>query len=201
MSPLGSPSGSGSTSASEKPPVNDGSDAACKRVCVVQTKCGGDPKMCSLKCLPIARVLQGEVVEAMVSCVEKKGGEKPGCDDDSVLARKRLAGECVLEATSTKKDSARANIELFAKAYCEASATCGNASGTVGVNECLGEARGAILATEGDSSGGLYGSIRSDRIDEMLKCFHGPCDQRKTTADAELERCLDATLAKAAEAP
>ena len=114
----------------------------CQRVCVVQTKCGGDPKSCAMKCLPIARILLPEILEQMVLCVEKKA--KPNCDDDAVADRKRLIGACVVEATQAKGEAARTNISLFAKAFCDRTKSCGSNTGVVSVSECLGEARGAM---------------------------------------------------------
>ena len=170
----------------------------CQRVCAVQTKCGGDPKACTMRCMPIARILLPEVLDQMVGCVEKKA--PPSCDDDAVAARKRLIGACVVEATQSKSETARDNIALFAKAFCDRTKTCGSSTGVISASECLGEARGAIMSTEGDASGGLYGALRTSKLDEMIACLGGvPCDQRKAHADEEVERCLNEIMAKAAE--
>lgn len=177
--------------------ADDDGAPICQRVCAVQTKCGGDPKACTMKCMPIARILLPDVLEQMVGCVEKRA--PPSCDDDAVSARKRLIGACVVEATQTKAEAARDNIALFAKAFCDRTKTCGSNTGVVSASECLGEARGAIMSTEGDASGGLYGSLRASKLDELLACLAGPCEQRKEHADEEVERCLNEVLAKAAE--
>jgi hypothetical protein len=186
-----------STSTSTAKTTSDDGLPICQRVCAVQTKCGGDPKACTMKCMPIARILLPEVLDQMVGCVEKKA--PPSCDDDAVASRKRLIGECVVDATQSKGETARTNIALFAKAFCDRTKTCGSNTGVISASECMGEARGAIMSTEGDASGGLYGSLRASKLDEMIACLGGPCDQRKEHADEEVERCLNEVLAKAAE--
>lgn len=171
----------------------------CQRVCTVQTKCGGNLAACNGKCMPIARVLLPQVLEQMVVCVEQKASAKCGDSPEEIEARKHLVGACVLEATKGHDEQARANIALFAKAFCDRAQTCGSATGSFNVGECLGSAKGSILQTEGESSGGLYGSLRPSKLDEMIGCLGAPCEERKQEAADDLERCLDATLAKAAE--
>ncbi|GAC1534966.1 MAG: hypothetical protein NVS3B10_28380 [Polyangiales bacterium] len=172
----------------------------CKRVCAVQTKCGGDASACAMRCLPIARVLLPEVLERMVACVEHKAPAK--CEDGEAAAdaRRHLVGACVVEATAQRMPEARDTIALFAKAYCDRSAGCGTI-GTVSPNQCIGSARGEIMSTEGEASGGLYGSMRPSRVDAMLACLGAPCDVRLQHADEDVDRCLNAVLAKAAEGP
>jgi hypothetical protein len=197
------PSTSASTSASTA--TEDSGGPVCKRVCTVQTKCSKDVahdlEACTMKCLPIARVLDAEVLDHMVSCVEKKSPATCDDSDAGVAARKHLIGSCVIEATEARVEQARENISLFAKAFCDRTASCGSATGAISPSECLGEAKGQIMSTEGDSSGGLYGSFRPEKVDEMLLCLAGPCDQRKERADEDVERCLTGVLVKAAESP
>jgi hypothetical protein len=183
-----------SSSTAEKPA--DDAKAICARVCSVQTKCGGDVSACTMRCLPIARVLLPEVVVKMVECAETNAPAT--CQGDDLEKRKHLIGKCVVDATQIHLEEAKSTIALLAKAFCDRNASCGTPSPS-SPSECLGEARGSIMSTEGESSGGLYGSLRPSKIDELVSCLGGPCDQRQPQADAEVERCLDAVLAKAAE--
>jgi hypothetical protein len=184
------------TSSSVGTKTADDAKAICARVCAVQTKCGGDTSACSMRCLPIARVLLPEVVVKMVECAETNA---PGsCEGDDLEKRKHLIGKCVVDATQLHMAEAKDTISLLAKAICDRDASCGVPSES-GPAECLGHARGEIMSTEGESSGGLYGSMRPSKVDELVACLGGPCDQRQLQADAEVERCLDAVLAKAAE--
>lgn len=195
--PAASASASGS-SASAPPPAKD--VAVCTRVCAVQTRCGGDPATCRARCMPIARTLTGDVLEAMVTCVETKAS--PTCEpgEAGATARRKLVGACTLDATKGKEDEARANVELFASAYCERTQQCG-VEGTFVKMTCMGKAKGTILNTE-TQGGSLYGALRPTKVDEIVKCLRdAPCENRKGEADEELERCLDAALASAAESP
>ena len=184
-----------STSTSSSTAVDDGV-SICQRVCAVQTKCGGDAAGCTQRCLPMARVLLPDVLEAILSCVAQKSPAK--CDEtaDGIEARKHLIGQCTLDATQKHLDDARSTIDLFVKAYCARDGECTPASDAA---ECAGRGRAAIMGTEGDSSGGLYGSLRASKVDEIVTCMRGPCETHKTDAAEDLGRCLDDTLAKAAE--
>ena len=185
-----------SSSVAEKPA--DDAKAICARVCAVQTKCGGDVSACSMRCLPIARVLLPEVVVKMVECAETNAPAT--CEGDDIEKRKHLIGKCVVDATQIHLAEAKDTIALLAKAICDRDASCGVPS-SEGPAECLGHRRGEIMSTEGESSGGLYGSLRPSKVDELVACLGGPCDQRQPQGDAEVERCLDTLLAKAAESP
>ena len=192
------PATSGSVSAAAPAPPQ--AQAQCARVCTVQTRCGGDKATCITRCLPIARVLLAEVIEAMVSCAESKASPKCVEGEAAASERRKLIGSCTIEATKTKMTEARANIELFAKAHCDRTQQCGT-EGTFSISTCLGETKGAMLSTEGEQSGAIYGALRGPKVDEIAVCLKtAPCEDRKR-ADEELGKCLDATLAKAAEAP
>jgi hypothetical protein len=193
-------SGSASTS-STAPPVS--SDVAiCTRVCAVQTRCGGDPTSCRTRCMPIARTLAGDVLESLVSCVEQKAPKECEPGDTGVAARKQLVRTCTIEATQAKAEGAKANVDLFANAFCDRSQVCGVEGGSFVKSNCLGKARGSILATVSEGQGGLLGSLRPSKVDEMVKCIaNAKCEGRKADADEELSRCLDEILASAAESP
>ncbi|MBI2392880.1 MAG: hypothetical protein HYV09_25065 [Deltaproteobacteria bacterium] len=176
-------------------------DALCGRVCAAQAKCGAPKEPCVRKCLPIARVLQTDVVEAMVACVEKKS--PPVCDNTEagVKVRARLVGECTLEATEIKRAEAGTNVDLFAKAHCDRTQECGVA-GVFSKAECMGRARDSVRKTEEAGSGSiaLYGALRPSSVDAIVTCIKGsPCDKRSSDAAEELGTCLDAVLASAAE--
>ena len=196
--PASTPTITATSSSAPTTTVADDAKAICARVCAVQTKCGGDVEACGMRCMPIARVLLPEVVVKMVECAESNAPKS--CDGDDAEARKHLIGKCVVDATQMHMDAAKDTIALLAKAICDRDGSCGVPS-SGGPAECLGRARGEIMSTEGESSGGLYGSLRPSKIDELVACLGGPCDQRQPQADAEVERCLDAVLAKAAESP
>ncbi|MGZ3449140.1 MAG: hypothetical protein ACXWUG_15605 [Polyangiales bacterium] len=196
------PVASGSASATSSAPPVAADVAVCTRVCAVQTRCGGDAGSCRSRCMPIARTLAGDVLESLVSCVEKKAS--PTCEpgDAGTAARKQLVRTCTIEATQAKAEDAKANVDLFANAYCDRSQTCGVEGGSFVKSNCLGKARGAILATVSEGQGGLLGSLRPSKVDEMVKCIsNAKCEGRKSDADEELSRCLDEILASAAESP
>lgn len=176
-------------------------EALCGRVCAAQAKCGAPKEPCVRKCLPIARVLQTDVVEAMVACVEKKS--PPVCDnsDAGVKVRARLVGECTLEATEIKRAEAGTNVDLFSKAHCDRTQECG-VVGVFSKAECMGRARDSVRKTEEAGSGSiaLYGALRPSSVDAIVTCIKGsPCDKRSADAAEELGTCLDAVLASAAE--
>jgi len=197
-------------SATEKPPTTPTPSASastkpaipvevsmCARACAVETKCGGDLAVCRQRCLPMARVLLDDVLATMVGCVEKSA--PPACDDKDPAARKPLIGKCVLDATAEKATKDLENVELFAKAYCDRTQACG-VVGPFSAGKCLGEAKAKIRDTE--ESGYLYGSLRPGKVDEVVRCLGAvACDVRKPTADADMQRCIDDLMAKAAEAP
>lgn len=192
--PPATPAPSASVSAKPAVPVEV---ATCARACAVETKCGGDLAVCKQRCLPMARVLLDDVLATMVACVEKSA--PPVCDDKDPAARKPLIGKCVLEATAEKAAKDLENVELFAKAYCDRTQACG-VVGPFSAGKCLGEAKAKIRDTE--ESGYLYGSLRVGKVDEVVRCLGAvACDVRKPTADADMQRCIDDLMAKAAEAP
>jgi len=172
--------------------------------------------------MPIARALTLPVLTKMVDCVEAKtppgscggasspapspgasttdaGAETSANAADARAERRRIVAECTIDATRGEEASARSNVELFAKAYCERNATCG-VPGT-SLSTCLGEARGAILATGGDSGVTLYGALRPSAVDELVVCLAAACDIRQKSAEGEVERCLTEVLAKGTDAP
>jgi hypothetical protein len=169
--------------------------ALCARVCAIEARCGAEPASCARRCMPIARTLTLAVLARLVDCVESRAATI-SCDGDAArAARAKLVGECTLSAAATEGAAARTNVELFAKAYCDRNASCGvpgNSSGT-----CLGEAKGAILDTGGDSGISLYGALRPSALDELVLCLGAPCEKRATTADGELNRCLTELLTNA----
>lgn len=174
--------------------------ALCDRVCATQSKCGSPKEPCTRRCLPIARILQSDVVEAMVMCVEKKS--LPTCDNTEAgqKARGRLVGQCVLEATEIKRSEAGANVDLFANAHCDRTKECGTV-GTFVKNECLGRGRDSIRKTEEEGSGSLslYGALRPSSVDAVVECLKSSaCDKRSSEAAIELSTCLDGVLASAA---
>lgn len=188
------PAPSASTSTKAAVPVEV---STCARACSVETRCGGDLAVCKQRCLPMARVLLDDVLATMVACVEKSA--PPVCDDKDPAARKPLIGKCVLDATAEKAAKDAENVELFAKAYCDRTQACG-VVGPFSAGKCLGEAKGKIRDTE--ESGYLYGSLRPGKVDEVVRCLGAvACDLRKPTADADMQRCIDDLMAKAAEAP
>jgi hypothetical protein len=191
------PAPSASASASVK---TVGEAALCDRVCATQAKCGAPKEPCVRRCLPIARVLQSDVVEAMVACVEKK--TPPTCDNTEAgqKARGKLVGMCVLEATEIKRSDAGANVDLFANAHCDRTKECG-VEGTFVKTECLGRGRDSIRKTEEEGSGSLslYGALRPSSVDAVVTCLKStPCDKRSPDAATELSGCLDNVLASAA---
>jgi len=172
----------------------------CGRVCAAQAKCGAPKDPCVRRCLPIARVLQTDVVEAMVACVEKKS--PPTCDntESGQKARARLVGQCTVEATEIKREEAGTNVDLFSKATCDRTKECG-VVGVFSQAECMGRSRDSIRKTEeaGTGSLALYGALRPSAVDGIVSCIKGsPCDKRSTEAAEELGTCLDAVLASAA---
>lgn len=184
-----------SASASAPKPVAE--EALCGRVCASQAKCGAPKDPCVRRCLPIARILQGDVVEAMVQCVEKK--TPTDCDNTEAgqKARGKIVGVCVLEATEIKRSEAAANVDLFANAYCDRTKECG-VEGVFSKSECLGRGRDAIRKTEEEGSGSLalYGAMRPTSVDAVVTCFKtAPCDKRAGDAATELSGCLDNVLA------
>lgn len=194
------PSPAPSASTAVAPKVAE-DEQLCGRVCAAQAKCGAPKDPCVRRCLPIARVLQRDVVEAMVACVEKKS--PPVCDNTEAgqKARARLVGQCTVEATEIKRDEASANVDLFAKATCDRTKECG-VEGTFSPAECMGRARDGIRKTEeaGTGSLALYGALRPSAVDGIVACIRGnACDKRTTDAAEELGGCLDAVLASAAD--
>lgn len=186
-----------SASASTAKPPGSSEVALCDRVCATQSKCGAPKEPCARRCLPIAKILQRDVVEAMVVCVEKKSS--PTCDNTEVgqKARGRLVGQCVLEATEIKRSEAGANVDLFANAHCDRTKECG-VEGTFVKTECLGRGRDAIRKTEEEGSGSLslYGALRPSSVDAVVSCLKSaPCDKRSVDAATELSGCLDNVLA------
>jgi hypothetical protein len=171
----------------------------CGRVCTIQTRCEGNFEACTQRCLPIVRVLESDVAESMAKCVETNAPQKCVEGTDGLAKRKQLVNKCTVDATKGREDQAKINIELFAKAYCDATSTCGTDTGSFSPATCLGQAKGSILSTQGDSSGGLYGSLRPSKVDDIVGCMKGPCEKREKEAAPDLGRCLDEVLAKAAE--
>lgn len=152
--------------------------------------------------MPIARTLAGDVLESLVSCVEHKASPTCEAGDTGVAARKQLVRTCTIEATEAKVENAKANVDLFANAYCDRSSVCGVEGGSFVKSNCLGKARGSILASVSEGQGGLLGSLRPSKVDEMVRCIsNAKCEGRKGDADEELSRCLDEILASAAESP
>ncbi len=199
--PSATPTPMSSASVAAPKPAED--ERLCGRVCAAQAKCGAPKEPCVRRCLPIARVLQSDVVEAMVACVETKS--PPACDNTETgqKARARLVGQCTVEATEIKREEASANVDLFAKAHCDRTKECG-VEGLFSPAECAGRARDAIRKTEeaGTGSLALYGALRPSSVDGIVACIKGSsCDKRSTDAAEELGSCLDAVLASAAEPP
>ncbi len=193
------PSPAPSTSASVVAKAGN-EELLCNRVCATQSKCGAPKEPCVRRCLPIARVLQSDVVEAMVACVESKS--PPTCDNTEAgqKARGKLIGRCVLEATELKRNEAGANVDLFANAHCDRTKECG-VEGVFVKSECLGRGRDAIRKTEEEGSGSLslYGALRPSSVDAVVSCIRSaPCDKRSPDAATELSGCLDNVLASAA---
>jgi hypothetical protein len=200
--PVSAPAAAASTSASVAPKRTD-EERLCGRVCAAQARCGAPKDLCVGRCLPIARVLQTEVVEAMVACVEQKS--PPTCDQTEAgqKARARLVGQCMGEATETKRDEAGSNVDLFAKAHCDRTKECG-VDGPFSPAECMGRARDAIRKTEESGTGSLalYGALRPSSVDAVVGCLRGAaCDKRSPDGAEQLGVCLDAVLASAAEPP
>ena len=165
----------------------------CERACAGDTKCGGDKPSCLQRCIPMARVLLDDVIERMAVCVEKATPAK--CDPS--VKPEPLIGRCVLDAAADKTEQDLANVELFAKAYCERTQACG-VVGPFSPSKCLGEAKGVIRSTEA----GYLGALRPGKIDDTVRCLvSGACDLRKPSADKDLDRCLGDLMAKAAEEP
>lgn len=196
--PVATPAPAPSTSAAPTKLAED--EQLCGRVCAAQAKCGSPKDPCVQRCLPIARVLQTDVVEAMVACVEKHS--PPVCDntEEGQKVRARLVGKCTVEATEIKRDEASANVDLFAKATCDRTKECG-VEGTFSQAECMGRSRDSIRKTEESGTGSLalYGALRPSSVDAIVACIKGnACDKRTADAAEELGTCLDAVLASAA---
>jgi len=155
---------------------------------------------CTQKCLPIVRVLEADIGESMVKCIETNGAGKCDEGEEGIAKRKKLVGTCVVDVTKDKVEQARINIDLFSKAFCDATKTCGNESGTFSPSTCLGSAKGSIMDTQYEYSGGLYGALRPSKVDDIVACMKGPCEKRRKEAAQDLDRCLDEVLAKAADA-
>ncbi|GAC1352668.1 MAG: hypothetical protein NVSMB1_17830 [Polyangiales bacterium] len=179
-------------SAPEKDPT-----VLCSRMCEAQTHCGGSKAKCEPPCLAFARIAETDVVEMMAKCKEELS-KKP-CDEgaSAIEGRKQKLAQCTIDAAQMKDAAAKTNIEVFAKAHCDAQNSCG-ADPAFSMSNCIGRARATIAATQG-KAGGLYGALRRSTIDDLVSCMNGPCDQRKNEADENVERCLDAVLSKASE--
>lgn len=169
--------------------------ALCNRVCAPEEKCGAPRAECEKRCLTSARVLQTEVVEAMVACVEKKSPKTCDNTDEGRKARADLVSGCVLEATEIKSEDTSANVGLFANAYCDRTKECG-VEGTFVKNECLGRARDSIRELPEVV---LLGALRSTALDDVVACLKAmACDKRSKDAGIDVKVCIGQILADAA---
>jgi hypothetical protein len=174
--PAASASASSSASA-HRPP--------CERMCEVEAWCGGDREACARRCTGFVRVVNDDVAESMASCVDRPRG--PSCDE---ATRGRLDA-CVQQTLRAKEPDAGVHVGLFARAWCEADASCGGKPRA----SCVDDASAEIRATARPETAGLYGAFRPEIVDAITACMKGPCDARKARADEELGRCLDVALA------
>ncbi len=190
----GPPAGSAAPTAGTAPQV--AAKDPCDRVCAVETRCGKDLASCRARCKPIGRVLAATTVDAMAACVESK--VPPSCEGFP-----KIVHGCLMSSLEGHDEEARANLDVFANAFCEQKQKCSGESG-FSKSQCLGEAKSAMRGPDGEAAAGgwaIYGAMRPSSVDRMAECLKAPCETRKIAPDAELERCLDALLAGAAEEP
>jgi hypothetical protein len=186
-SPTTSASASSSTTSTSAAPT-------CTRMCTVEKRCGGDVAACERRCDALSRVVTADVVTSMVDCVDKGQSKTCGASDKAIVR------ECVVKAFDAKKSDAEVNVGLFAKTFCDRQATCAPTA-SKSAQACLDEAKEAIQATASPEAGSIYGALRPSIVDEIVVCMKQPCDKRKDTADAELDRCLDEVLSSAVAPP
>jgi hypothetical protein len=178
-------------------PKGTNEQALCDRVCAPEAKCGAPKEECQKRCMTSARVLQTEVVEAMVVCVEKKSPKVCDNTDAGQKSRADLVSGCVLEATEAKSEDTNANVGLFANGYCDRTKECG-VDGVFSKNECLGRSRAEIHDLPDVV---LFGALRSTALDDVVACLKStPCDKRSKDAGVEVKICLGQVLAEAAGA-
>lgn len=197
-SPAPTSAGGGGTGAQPSPPTTAApaplaEKDPCDRVCAVETRCGKDLASCRARCKPIGRVLTRTAVDAMASCVETK--VPPSCEGFP-----KIVHGCLMSSLEGHDDEARANLDVFASAFCEQKQKCGG-EGVFSKSQCLGEAKSAMRGPDAEGGWAIYGAMRPSSVDRMAECLKAPCEERKAAADAELERCLDALLANAAAEP
>ncbi len=182
-------------SASASPNKRSTEQALCDRVCAPEAKCGAPRAECEKRCMTSARVLQTEVVEAMVACVEKKSPKVCDNTEEGRRARADLVMGCVLEATEIKSDDTSANVGLFANAHCDRTKECG-VEGVFVKNECLGRARDSIRDLPEVV---LVGALRPTALDDVVACLKAmACDKRSKDAGLDVKVCIGQLLADAA---
>jgi len=176
-------------------PKGTNEQALCDRVCAPEAKCGAPKAECEKRCMTSARVLQTEVVEAMVACVENKSPKVCDNSDAGQKARADLVTGCVLEATEKKSEDTNANVGLFANAYCDRTKECG-VEGVFSKNECLGRARDAIRDLPDVV---IFGALRPTTLDDVVACLkEAKCADRSKDAGIDVKICIGKVLADAA---